>query len=1014
MKLTFPPCGKLLRQTVGMGTLSMVLLTMVAEPSYALNNHFENFPGISNADLPVTGLVKNASGSVLAGANVLLKGTKVGTVTDEKGYFKLTIPDKNAVNPVLIISIIGFKEIEVPVNGKTALNITMTEESKGLNEVVVIGYGTVKKKDLTGSVASVKGEELANVPSQNVMESIQGKIPGADITRSSGQTGSGINVTLRGNRSMVGSNSPLFVVDGAIFYGNIGDINPNDVQSIDVLKDASSTAIYGSRGANGVILITTKRGVPGKAQVGLNAYAGSSKAARYYNVATGPEYVAWKREANRATGKWNSPADDSKIFGVAEIEDIASGTWTNYRPLLLHNGLQQDYQVSVTSGTDKTKIYFSGDYYQENGILKLDNLKRYSGRLNIDQTISKVFKAGMQAQIVYYNQGIRVDPLNAANKINPLGSAFDSAGNFVLQPVPGGAFNPLTDEQPDTYAGNSRSNRSFGSIYAELTPLAGLSIRSSFTANLSQSRTGYYYGVNSITRGGSAARSQYNTSNSADILWENVIRYDKKINDHAITLTGITSYQDRTTDAGAEQGDGQLLPSQIYYGLSSATSGMIASTSYSRQDIVSGAARINYSYKSKYLLTVTARADGSSKLAEGNKWTFFPSVAAAWRLSEESFLKNSTTTNDLKLRVSYGVAGNDPYNPYVTQSLLTRQPYSFDETLAPGYTFSPQIGNPDLRWETSTTLDIGLDFGFFNNRINGAIDYYNTRTSNLLLPRQLPPTTGVTSTVQNIGRTNNSGVELMLTSNNVISKDWSWTTSITFTKNVERIKQLVTDGVNDIASGYFVGYPTSVYYDYERIGIWQTKDAAEAAKFGQTPGTIRVKDQNNDGKIDSQNDRVVLGTPRPKWSGGLDNTVRFKNIDLNVYVFARMGQMIAPDYLGVKTSYQENTAQAGLDYWTPENATDMYPRPNANGGILYTSTLRYTDGSFVRVRDITLGYTLPQKWAGKIFKSFRVYANAKNYITFTNSRIKDYDPERGGSENFPMTKLLTAGVNITF
>ncbi|TDO24223.1 SusC/RagA family TonB-linked outer membrane protein [Pedobacter duraquae] len=963
------------------------------------------------AELTIEGTVKDAAGLPMPGVSILLKGTKNAAMTDPAGRFKIVVPDGTGT---LVFSYIGYANREVPINNQTRINIVLAEDSKVLNDVVIIGYGTVKKRDLTGSVSSVKGEDLKNVPAQNVMESIQGKIPGADITRSSGQTGSGVNITLRGNRSLAGSNAPLFVVDGAIYYGNIADIATSDVQSIDVLKDASSTAIYGSRGANGVIIITTKRGANGSTTVSANSYVGVSDVSRVPTLATGPEYVAWKREANRAAGRWTSTANDPAIFNPTEIAAIASNTWTDYHDLLIHSGLQQDHQFSVTSGTEKTKIYFSGDFYKEKGVFKLDDLSRYSARMNVDQTISKIFKAGIQAQIVYYKQHLRGDPLNAANKMIPLGSAFDANGNFLLQPIPGGAFSPLSDEQPGVYAGEGRNNRSFGTIYAELTPLAGLSIRSNFTANLFNTRTGYYYGVNSLNRGGSAARSQYNTSGSTDLLFETIVNYNKTIGDHSLTLTAIGGLQNRTADSGSAQGDGQLLGSQIFYGLGGATSGLISNTAYSRQDILSVAGRVNYSYKSKYLLTLTGRNDGSSKLTEGSKWTFFPSAAAAWRVSEESFLKDNKTISDLKFRVSYGVAGNDPYEPYVTQSVLTRNPYSFGEVLAPGYAYSTQIGNPDLRWEKSSTIDLGLDFGFLNNRLTGTVDVYNTNTNDLLLPRRLPASSGVSTTVQNVGKTNNKGIELSLTSANVQGKDWTWSTTVTFTKNKEKIKELVTEGVNDIASGLFLGQPIQVYYDYEKLGIWQTSEAAEAAKFGQLPGSIRVKDQNGDGKIDATNDRIVLGTSRPKWSGGIDNTVRYKNFDFNVYVFARIGQMIAPDFLGVKTNYGENTAAAGLNYWTPENPSGIYPRPNANGGFLYTSTMNYTNGSFVRIRDITLGYTLPKTLFGGAFKSFRIYANAKNYFTFSKDRIKEYDPERGGSENFPMTKLMTAGINATF
>jgi len=968
----------------------------------------------AKADLNITGTVKDAEGQTLPGVSVSLKGTTTGVTTDANGHYSLKVPDQGGV---LVFSFIGYTTVEEVINGRSTINTVMKEESKALSEVVVIGYGTVKKRDLTGSVASIKGEEIGKVPAQNIMESLQGKIPGADITRNSGQTGSGVSITLRGNRSIGGTNSPLFIVDGAIYFGNIADLVPSDIASVDVLKDASSTAIYGSRGANGVIIITTKKGVAGKATIDVNSYYGISKASLYPKVATGLDAVTLRREAYRTAGKWASVADDPKIFNNAELADIAGDIYTNYQDLLLHRGNQEDHHIGLSSGSEKTKVYTALDYYREEGLFTMDNITRYSGRVNVDHTINSILKAGMQAQITYNNQNVRADPLNQANKISPLGAAFNPDGSIILYPNGGSSINPLADEQPGVFANNVTGNNTLATTYLELTPIKGLSIRSNFSVNFQNSRNGIYQGANTIARNGAVARSNFNMSTATNVLWENIISYHKEIGAHTFDLTGVSSYQNRLTEASGEQGDGQLLASQIYYGLQGATSGIVASSGYIKETLVSGAGRINYGYKGRYLLTLTGRSDGSSKLGDSHKWTFFPSAAAAWHVTEESFMKNVKQLDDLKLRVSYGVSGNDPYgsqNAYPIQSLLTNVPFSYGETSAPGYTFNPVVGNPDLSWEKSATLDIGVDFGLFNNRVSGTIDVYDTHTSDLLLPRILPLSTGHGSTLQNIGKTNNKGIEISLSTVNVKSKDWKWSSTLTFTANKEKITQLVTEGVNDIASGYFVGQPVGVFYDYQKIGIWQTSEAAQAAVYGQTPGTIKVMDQNGDGKIDAVNDRVILGNSKPKWSGGFDNTVKYKNWDLNVYVYARIGQMINANSLGFN-NYQGTTGNAwaaSLDYWTPENPTNAYPRPNSNGGLQYISTLTYTDGSFARIRDISLGYTIPKKFTGTFLKGLRVYANGKNLFTYT--KLKDYDPERGGSENYPMTKIVLVGVNASF
>lgn len=962
----------------------------------------------------IKGKVTDATtGEPLVMVNVQLQGTTTGAQTDATGAFSLTVPDIKT--GVLLFRYLGYQAFTQSLNGSTSIVVKLEKDNKQLDEVVVVGYGEVKKRDLTGAVTSVKGEELKKVPSTNVMESVQGKLPGVDITKSSGAAGAKINVTVRGNRSIRADNGPLYIVDG-VQYENIQDINPNDIQSMEVLKDASSTAVYGSRGANGVIIITTKKGVSGKPRVSVNSYVGVSQVAGYPAMSTGPQYVALKREANKTTGRWNSDADDALIFNAAELTAIKDNLWTNYADLLIHDGLQQDYQVGVSGGSDKTKVYLSLDYFDEKGIFKLDHLKRYSGRLNIDQTVNDYLKVGMQSQITYYDQDARRDPLNQANKIVPLNLPYDEEGKLILFPNNGSMINPLADEQPNAYENNTRVTRSFVNAYVEVTPLAGLSFRSNLGVTLDNSRNGVFASKNSIERStASASRSQYNTGSKRYISWENVLNYQKKIGDHSFGLTGVASLLSDQRDSSFLQGEGQLLPSQLYYALANSVSGIAVRSSYMSNKLISFTGRINYNYKGKYLLSLTGRSDGSSKLAPGNKWAFFPSVAGAWRIGDEDFMKGQHFFSDLKIRASYGIAGNDAVPPYATASYLSKIPFSYDDTNAAlAYGIGDQIGNKNLKWELSSTTDIGLDMSILNGRVGATIDVYDTHTKDLLLQRTLPTSSGVSTVIQNIGKTRNRGIEIGINTTNVRTSQFTWTSGIVFSKNKEEIVALADASTNDVANGWFIGSPVKVFYDYEKTGIWQTKEADAAAAFGYKPGDIKVRDQDGNGVLNSQ-DRVILGKQVPSWSGGWNNDVRYKNFDLNVYVFARMGQWINSEY-AAKYDPQGLENSAPLNYWTPENPTNDNPRPNASvskDGTPFIKTLGYKDGSFVKIRNISLGYTLP---AGALknmhMANMRVYVTGKNLFTF--SKVKDYDPERGGNLSNPLTKMFVAGLNVEF
>jgi len=964
----------------------------------------------------VTGMVSDAkSGETLIGVSIMVKGSSLGTTTDANGKFNLTIAGNNAV---LVINYVGYVKQEVPVENKTQINARLTPDETALSEVVVIGYGTVKKRDLTGSVVSVKGEDIAKVPSSNPLESIQGKVPGVDITRSSGSASSGVNINIRGTRSISAGNGPLIIVDG-VQYSNLQDLNPNDIASMDILKDASSTAIYGSRGANGVIIITTKKGISGQATVSLNSYFGLSQVSRYPTVMNAQQYIDQRREANRTTGNWSSPANDVSIFNSAEYGAIQNSQFLDYQDLLLHNGHQQNHQLGVRAGTEKTKVYFSLDYLDEKGVLKMDKSNRYTARLNLDQTIGKFFTTGMQAQFTHYEQSNRRDPLNQANKISPLGEVFDAQGKFINYPLAGTFVNPLADEQPDIYSSETIINRTLLSAYAEFKPFKGLVARSNIGVNLNTDRTGTYADRYSIDRNGSVPKATYASSNSHLINIENFVTYNKEINDHSFTLTGINSFLFNRMDNIAASGENQLLKSQLFYGLGN-TQNQAVTTAYSMSNLLSFAGRINYTYKGKYLLTATARTDGSSKLAQANRWALFPSAAIAWRVSDENFLKESKIISDLKLKVTYGVAGSDNINPYSTVSSLSRIAFAYDDAPVPAYTYSPSIGNLALTWEKTKTIDVGMEIGFFKNRITSTVNYYDSKTFDLLLNRTLPPSNGVTSVIQNVAKTRNKGLEIFISSKNITATDFQWTTNLSFTRNREEIVELAGGSQADVLNSWFVGSPIQAYYDYEKIGIWQTADAAEAARYGQKPGDIRVRDINNDGKIDATNDRKIIGTDRPKWSGGLENTFTYKSWDLNVYLFARIGQTIYPDFLKRYDPQGINNSATVINYWTPENPTNDYPRPNKNisyASTLYSTALGYTDGSFVRLRNITLGYTVPKLTLEKSFvKSIRVYATARNPFTYTKSSLlKEFDPERsGGSESSPMTKLYTFGLNATF
>jgi len=972
-----------------------------------------NIAGEKFLALTVTGKVVDEKGDPLPGVSIKIKGTNYGVATGVSGDFTISVP---SANTILVYSFLGYQTLEQNINGKTSLKIAMVPTSQLLEQVIVVGYGTVKKRDLTGSVVSVKGDEITKVAASNPMEALQGKVAGVDIVRTSGGAGANVSVTVRGNRSLTASNGPLYIVDG-IQYANYEDINQNDIASMEFLKDASSTAIYGSRGANGVIIITTKRGAAGNVKVSAGTYYGVTELNGYPKPMTGPEFANLKREGYRTIGTWNSTADDPKVFtNATDLAAVQNGTSYYWPGMSLKNGSQQDYNVSVSGGGEKTKAYFSMDYFKETGLYTNDYSNRYTLRLNIDHQVLKSFKVGLQSQLAYYDQNLRNDGiLTVENKVIPYFSPYNTDGSLAKFPGNGNQANPLFDDDPSQFINKNNITHLLSTAYAEWKPFADLTIRSNLGATLSSSRNGNFQGENTINRAlssGSLSSEANSTDNS--LIWENIVTYQKKLGDHNVGLTAITSYQSSISDQSTAQGTGQLLSSQSFYALQSNPANLKISSNYVGQNLTSGALRLNYAFKDRYLLTLTGRADGSSVLAPGNKWAFFPSAAGAWRIIDESFMKEQNTFSELKLRGSYGIAGNAAVKPYQTQSNVILIPFAWNDVTALAYGLDPNIGNPNLKWELTGTLDLGLDFGILRDRITGSIDYYDSQTKDLLLLQQLPASTGAKTTLANVGKSRNTGVEIALNTVNIRTDDFSWTSNITYTRNNERITHLPND-VNDLGNGWFIGHPVSSFYDYQKVGIWQTSEATQAAAYGYKPGDIKVADIDGDGKITAAGDRVILGAGVPKYSFGFSNDFKYKSFDLNIQLFGRIGQMFISQYA---LKYEPNAIENGavVDYWTPENPTNAYPRPNANiskASEAFASTLGYEDGSFVKIRNATLGYNLPGTVAKSIHVSnVRIYVSAKNFATF--SKVKDYDPEGMGSFERPLTKLFLAGFNVSF
>jgi TonB-linked SusC/RagA family outer membrane protein len=900
-------------------------------------------------EIRVTGTVTDTNGDPLPGVNIVVQGTTTGTITNVDGNYSIEVPG----DATLEFNFIGFESQIVPVDNRQTIDVVMQEELLSLDEVVVVGYGVQRKSDVTGSITSVKAEELRDVASSSISKSLQGKTAGVEIQNIGNKPGGETRIRVRGNRSLTASNDPLLIVDGVPFSGDLSDIASDDVESIEILKDASATVIYGSRGANGVILVTTKRGKAGKPRVTYNGYTGLSNVSRYYDVFDAEEFIKLRDVAGHP-------------FLPVEIESMMLGRETDWQDIGYQSGMVHNHEAGVSGGSEDTQYSFSLGYYDESYVIENMGFERYSMRASIDQQIGDRVKVGLSTMNVLANtDGETADPTWSLVSLSPLAVPYNPDGSLVEQPTYGvdDTYSPLTLQDESRWGEERRKFTSFNTGYLQVDIWNGIQYKLNAGLDFTANKYNNFYGSNTPFQNG--ALSEAEVQNLDNLAWtvENMILWNKTVGLHRFNFTGMQSVEKSTTTSSMFNGTNiaadYLQFNNLY--LSETVQADQYNNYFSEWSLQSFMARLNYVYDDRYLITLTGRADGSSRLAEGNKWHYYPAVAVAWNAYNESFLEDADFLTQLKLRLGYGQTSNTAINPYSTLGGLSSVKYSFGENGVTGYYVS-SLPNPNLGWEYTTSYNIGLDFGFFRGRLSGSVDLYMQKTNDLLLGKSLPYTTAVTGDfMENVGETENKGLEVVL--NGVIFDGSSvgglkWDLSTNFFLNRSKIVSLQSGVKRDVGNGWFVGEPISAIYDYEKIGIWQLGEEEEAAIYGAQPGDIKIKDQNNDDQITDE-DRVILGSQEPDFSGGFTSSWEYMNFDLSVVGYFRVGGTIIStlhmpnDYVN-RLDGRRNGIK--VDYWTEDNPTNAYPKPKNDPGP-YTNTLGYFDGSFLKIRSINLGYT---------------------------------------------------------
>lgn len=964
---------------------------------------------VSELAVSVGGIVYDGNGQTLPGVNVVEKGTTNGITTGIDGRFSLLVKDETSV---LVFSFIGYTTQEVTVGNRTEISVTLEQDVQALEEVVVVGYGSAQKKDLTGSVTRVDLERNRLLPNVNPVQNLRGTVAGVNVV-DNGRPGSDASIVIRGRNSIAASNDPLIVLDGIIYSGSLSDINSNDIESIDILKDASSSAIYGSLAANGVILITTKRGTSPKPRISLNSYYGRSDYAHVPKYLDAKKYLEVRKDAEISDGGPIpfSPLEQANIDAGISIEPFEE---------IRQKAPVYSNELSVSGKRENFMYYFSGSHTSIKSPVLGDNFERVGGRVNLDVNITDWLTVGTNSGYTAKdNSGVRAN-LNTAGYLSPYANLYYEDG--VPRPLPmdvGLITNPLTGALLNDNL--DKSSTLFTNAYADIKlPLNGLSFRLN---------TGYTQVNGKIFnyRPSFAREAFFNLgsgsqefSESRNLTVENILRYDQVFGqDHAINFTALYGIYKARSERASLSSD-NIFNDALGYNALEIGDNFVINTGAGKDQQISTMARIGYRYKGRYMAEATARRDGYSAFGEGNKFGVFPSAGISWILSEEAFMDNVGFVDNLKLRASWGKNGNRGVARYSSLSNISQVNYIFGDG-APGSVglYTSSMGNPNLGWETTTSTNLGIDFGLFSNRINGALEFYHSNTYDLLLNQRIPNLSGYTSFLRNIGETENRGIEVSLNTQNLQLNDFSWNTSIAFTLNRNKILKLSGNDLNgdgveddDIASGWFIGYPLGANFDYVFDGIYQVGDDDFSLLPGSKPGHIKFKDVDGDGAI-TPDDRRVVSSDQPDFLAGVTNTFSYKGLSLMVMVYIRQGGESKNPGLNPGRNFYYEANILDVPYWMPDNPI------NTNPGINYPDPLSwgfYQDRSYVRLQDISLSYDFPKSLLERIrVDNLKLFLSGKNLMTWTN--WNGWDPENGlqgrsTSSNGPVIKSYTIGLNV--
>ncbi|MDQ8005881.1 MAG: TonB-dependent receptor [Pedobacter sp.] len=1019
-----------------------------------------------SSSIKINGVVIDAKGETIPGVAVRIKGSQTTTQTNLNGAYSITVPNNQAI---LVFSYIGFVTQEQKINNRTQINVSLKEEQTNLNEVVVIGYGAVKKGDLTGSVGQVNIADLNKAPVRSFEEALAGRVAGVQVTSQDGQPGSGIDVVIRGAGSVTQDNSPLYVIDGfPIENPDNNAINPEDIESIDVLKDASATAIYGARGANGVIIITTKGGIDGKAVINYNGYYGIQDILQEIEVLNPYEFIKYQLE--------RQPATTTSLYlgGDKILEDYRNVEGVNWQDKLFRTTPIQSHTISIRGGNKDTKYSLSGSVFGQEGIVRGSDYDRVQGRFRLDQTVSSKFKVGINTN---YSHTVRRGEQPSALS----GSSNTSALMFSVwgyRPVSGNPNVDLFDEvdedldlqndsrfNPILNAENRINNRKTSTLianaYGEYAFNKYLKLRVSGGVTRETIKDEVFNGSNTFSGSPLTASGRNNGVNGSfgygernSYLNENILTYNRRINkDNDLSVVGGFTIQGReSTNFGARA---LQIPNEQLI-LSGLDEGIPTSITANETDftLASFLGRVNYVFKTKYTLTASFRADGSSKFSPSNKWSYFPSAAFAWRMKNENFLKNIKQLSDAKLRISYGVTGNNRVNDFAYLSEFTLPPnnsYGFNNSIAKG-SIPFRLGNPDLRWETSRQLDIGLDLGFLKDRISLTADVYRKTTVDLLLDASLPASLGFSSTFKNIGSVENKGLELTINTVNVKNKKFTWNSSFNISFNRNKVLALAQNQETLLTNigwdnfyreipayiakvgqplGLFYGYVWDGNYQYEHFnrtasGTYELKPTVTANTLDASlvqPGDIKYKDLNGDLKIDN-NDLTIIGNPNPDFIGGFSNNFTYKGFDLNIFFQYSYGNEIFNAnrliFEGGPGRPQLNQYATVINRWTPENQTNGIYRAGGDQTRAYSSRV-IEDGSFIRLKTVALGYRMPKKLMERLkVNNLRLFVSAQNLYTWSN--YSGFDPEVSSRNSaltpafdysvYPRARTITFGLNF--